>query len=206
MSPELLLHAPVTLTLLGINIVLSIMAFNSVRLIDSLMLHIGPVMNRGELHRTVTSGFIHADPGHLLMNMITLFFFGPILEIELGTQTFLLIYFASLLAGSGWAIMENFRNPNYRALGASGAISGVTVAYAMIHPFSMMLVFFIPMPAIIFAVVYILFSAFASSGKLKDNIGHGAHLGGALMGLVLICILYPLEIRELVDQLLNLLP
>ena len=200
-----LLSAHVTIALLAANIAISVAAFNNPRLLDRALFHVGAMRRRGEWYRMLTSGFVHANPGHLFMNMITLFFFGPALELSLGPVNFAMIYFASLLAGSAWSLMENFRDLNYRALGASGAISGVTVAFAMFAPFVMMFVFFIPMPAIVFAIVYILFSAYASGSGRQDGIGHGAHLGGALMGVVLVCVFWPQAVRSLWDQLTGLL-
>ncbi len=201
-----LLSAHVTLALLAANILISIAAFNDPRLLERALFHIGAMRRRGEWYRMVSSGFIHGGPGHLFMNMITLFFFGPALENGLGSTNFAMIYFLSLLAGSAWALMENYRDLNYRALGASGAISGVTVAFAMFAPFALLFVFFIPMPAIVFAVVYIVFSAYASGSGRQDGIGHGAHLGGALMGLVLVCIFWPQAIRDMFDQVTGFLP
>lgn len=199
-----LLSAHVTIALLVSNIAISIAAFNNPRLLDRLLFHVGAIRRRGEWHRMVTSGFIHAGPAHLFMNMITLFFFGPAIELMLGPVSFAMIYFASLLAGSAWSLMENYRDLTYQALGASGAVSGVVVAFAMFAPFVMMFIFFIPMPAILFAVLYILYSAYASGSGRRDGIGHGAHLGGALMGVVLVCIFWPQAVRSLWDQLMRL--
>ncbi len=199
-----LLSAHVTIALLTANIAISIAAFNNPRLIEQTLFHIGAMRRRGEWHRMVTSGFVHANPAHLFMNMITLFFFGPALEVGLGSVNFAMIYFMALIGGSAWALMENFNDLEYRALGASGAISGVTVAFALFAPFVMMFVFFIPMPAIVFAVVYILFSAYASGSGRRDGIGHGAHLGGALMGVVLVCIFWPQAVRDLWSQVTGL--
>ncbi len=197
-----MLNAPATLLLLAANIAISIVVFNNPRLADRLLLHVRPLLQGKELYRIVTSGFIHADPFHLLVNAMSLFFFGPSLEQMIGTPMFVAFYFLSLAAGSGWAIAENLRNPDYRALGASGAISGVTTAFAMFAPFDMIYVFFVPMPAILFAFAFVAYSAFAS-GRLQDGIGHGAHLGGALMGVVLVCLLYPMAVRDTWYQILS---
>lgn len=196
-----ILNAPASLLLLAANIAISIAAFSNPKLVDQLLLHVRPLLQGRQLYRLVTSGFIHADPIHLLVNAMTLFFLGPYLEQMIGTPMFVVFYFLSLVAGSGWAVMENVRNPDYRALGASGAISGVTTAFAMFAPFVMLFVFFVPMPAILFAAVYVGFSAFAS-GRLQDGIGHAAHLGGALMGIVLVCLLYPAQVQDTWRQVL----
>jgi membrane associated rhomboid family serine protease len=180
---SLLLRAPVNLALLAINVGLSIAAFQNTRLLDRLMFDVGRIKRHREWYRWVSSAFIHGDPTHLFFNMLALVFFGPALEVGLGTAGFLAIYSGSLIAGSAWTWMEHFRDPNYRALGASGAISGVTTAAALFFPFSTIYLFFaVPMPMIVFALGYIIWSAVASAGRLRDGVGHAAHLGGALAG------------------------
>jgi membrane associated rhomboid family serine protease len=189
------LSAHATIVLLLANLAISIAAFNNPRLLDSLLLYARPILGGRQLYRVISSGFIHGDPLHLFVNLLTLFFIGPYLELTIGAANFVMLYFASLLAGSGWALMENVRNPEYRALGASGAISGVTAAFALFEPLAIFFVFFIPMPAIVFAVVYIAWSAYAS-GRIQDGIGHAAHLGGALMGVALVCLIWPGVVRQ----------
>jgi membrane associated rhomboid family serine protease len=155
----------------------------------------------------VTSGFIHGDPFHLFMNMLALFFLGPFLEAVAGTPGFIIIYFASLLAGSLWTFMEHYRDPNYRALGASGAVSGVTTATAVFAPFAQILVFFaLPMPLVVFAICYIAWSAWASRSGIRDGIGHAAHLGGALMGVAIVCLFWPAAPQQAWDMFLAMLP
>jgi membrane associated rhomboid family serine protease len=203
MDIQLLLHAPATLALLAANILISMAGFNNPKLVDAMMMDVGRMRRNNEWYRAITSGFVHADGFHLLVNMYALFIFGPFLELTVGTAPFALLYALSLLSGSAWAYLENFRAKNYRALGASGAISGVTVAGAMFAPFTTILAFFvIPMPLILFAFLYILYSAFAS-GRIQDGIGHAAHLGGALGGLVMVCLFWPEAPRSLWEQILT---
>jgi membrane associated rhomboid family serine protease len=165
-------------------------------------------MRRGnEWWRMITSGFVHGDPFHLMMNMLALFFLGPSLEYIVKTGPFLAIYMLSLLAGSLWTWMEHFRDTNYRALGASGAVSGITTAIAMFAPFATIYAFFaLPMPLIVFAACYIIWSAWASQSRVQDGIGHGAHLGGALAGVALVCVFWPGAVRGLWDQFVATLP
>lgn len=191
-----LLASPVTLSILVVTILVSVAAFGRPALAERYLLSTEGVFRRRQYERVVTSGFLHGDPLHLLMNMLSLFFFGPYLEALLGPVNFLLVYFASLLAGSGLALAENARNPGYRALGASGAISGAIIVFALFEPFAMLFFFVLPAPAIVFAVLFIAYSA-AAAGRLKDGVGHDAHLGGALMGVVLVCLLWPGQLREL---------
>lgn len=105
--------------------------------------------------------------------------FGPLA----GSLYFFLIYFISLFAGSILTVIFHYNNPQYVAVGASGAVSGIVFSYIIFFPKSMLYVFFIPMPAYIFAVLWIAFSIYGMRSKL-GNIGHEAHLGGALGGFV----------------------
>jgi membrane associated rhomboid family serine protease len=181
---------PITFILLAANVLASFIAFSNPGFLSANLLTTNGV-RAGEVQRVLTSGFIHGSGAHLLFNMLTLFFFGPYLEQMLGPMNYLLIYFGSLIGGSAWALVENWKNPNYAALGASGAISGVIVSFCVFEPFAMLYIFFaIPMPAIVFAVLYIAFSA-AMTGRANKRIAHEAHLGGALAGLALTLILVP---------------
>jgi membrane associated rhomboid family serine protease len=199
-----ILHTPVTLTILLVTIAVSIAGLRNPRLTDALILDVHGIVRRREYYRLLTSGFVHGDPMHLFMNMLTLFFLGPALEIMAGSAGFAIAYFASLLAGSAWAVMEHFRSASYRALGASGAVSGVTVMFALFAPFAQIIVFILPMPAIVFAALYIGWSIYAS-GRVNDGIGHEAHLGGALMGVVLTCLFWPEAIENLIGQVRQML-
>lgn len=196
------LASPVNMAVFALNIGLSIAAFRNARLMDRLLFDVGRIRRNNEWYRWVTSGFIHGDPTHLFFNMLALFFFGPLIEYGLGTLPFIGIYFGSLLAASAWTWMEHFRDPAYRALGASGAISGITTAVAIFLPFENIYLFFaIPMPMIVFALGYIIWSAVASAGRVRDGIGHAAHLGGALAGVAIVCIWWPEAPQAMIDQL-----
>ena len=201
---QLMLSSPANMALLGANVVLSVMAFGDVRLMDRMMFDVGKIRRNGEWYRWVTSGFVHGDPMHLFMNMLALFFLGPALEFAVGTWTYLAIYLAALAGGSLWTYMEHFRDFNYRALGASGAVSGITTAAAVFYPLSTIRVFFaLPMPFILFATLYIGWSAWASASRVRDGIGHSAHLGGALTGLVLVCIFWPRVVQVSWDEIVR---
>ncbi len=196
-----ILHTPVTLLLLVVTVGVSIAGFNNPRFLHGAILDVQAIVKRHEYHRIFTSGFVHADPMHLFVNMLTLYFFGPSLELMAGSGGMLLVYTASLLAGSGWTLLEHFRNRSYRALGASGAVSGVVVTFSLFAPFAMLL--FPPIPVILYSGLYIGWSIFAAR-NVRDGIGHDAHLGGALMGLVLVCLIWPSAIDSLIAQVLRL--
>ena len=204
---ELLSALPATYIIIAINVAATFIALGNEKLFRALLFNVDAVLNKGEVHRLITAGFLHADGNHLLFNMLTLFFFGPVLERDemLGLNGFLIVYFASLILGNIWALIENMRRPEYNAVGASGAVSGVVVSFCLFAPFALLLIFFIiPMPAILFAVLYIAYSAFAM-GRDNSNIGHEAHLGGALTGLVVTMLLVPGILDSLVEQLRSLI-
>ncbi len=186
------LASPLTYALLAANIILSLMAFGDELFLNKGLFIVGPILQDKQYYRLVSSGFLHGSQGHLLVNMLTLFFFGPPLEGILGTGLFAVIYFISLLGGSLWSLMENRRNPRYSALGASGAISGVLISFSLFAPFSTLLLFFVlPMPAIVFTALYIGYSMYASVYQKNSRIGHDAHLGGALAGGLATVLLVP---------------
>lgn len=192
MNPQILAAAPATLAILAITTLISLVAFSSPKLLDAMMFDVGRI-RRGEWARAVSSGLIHGDPGHLFLNMASLFFIGVWLEQMIGTPAFVAFYVVSLLGGSAWTLLENWRNPSYRALGASGAVSGIVSGFALFAPFAL---FFGFIPAVIYAIGFIAWSAFAS-GRVQDGIGHGAHLGGALAGVVLVCVFWPEAVRDI---------
>lgn len=204
---DILLRAPATLCLLLANVVISLAAFGNERLVERLMFDVSRIRRNKEYYRMFTSGFIHGDPFHLLMNMIGLYYLGPYLEMTTYTPGFILIYFSSLFAGSAWTFLEHYRDMGYRALGASGAVSGITTAAAVFFPFAQIMVLFaLPMPLGIFAICYIIFSAWASRANMRDGIGHSAHLGGALMGVAIVCLIWPEAPQHAWDQFLSSLP
>jgi|APLow6443716910_1056828.scaffolds.fasta_scaffold75178_2 membrane associated rhomboid family serine protease len=197
-----LLSAPASLLLLLANIGLSFAAFQNPQLMDRLMFDVGRMRRHGEWYRMFSSGFVHGGPLHLGVNMLGLYSLGFALEGYLGTLPFLMLYLGSLLAGSGWTWMEHFRDMNYRAVGASGAISGLATAFAIFAPLSEFLFLFVfPMPAFIFSGVYIAVSAWAASSDVRDGIGHSAHLGGALAGVAIVCIWWPHAPQQMIDQI-----
>lgn len=171
------------------TVAISLLAFNSRELWRFLALEPYKMVRTHQYHPIITSGFVHGGFAHLLINMMTLYFFGPGLEKTVldGTGSripFLIIYFVSLIVGSVYPLIKYKDKPEYVAIGASGAISGIVFAYCMAHPTARFYLFMaIPMPAWVFAILYTGYSVYAMR-KVDDNIGHEAHLAGALGGIV----------------------
>ena len=117
-------------------------------------------------------------------------FFNEVLGGLQGSLYFFLIYVISLFAGSVFTVILKRNDPTYVAVGASGAVSGVVFSYVIFAPMSEILVLFIPMPAFVFAILWIAFSLYGMKTKL-GNIGHEAHLGGAVGGMIATFLLIP---------------
>ncbi|WP_180051069.1 MULTISPECIES: rhomboid family intramembrane serine protease [unclassified Acinetobacter] len=194
-----------TVTLILITVVISLIAFSNQKVMNRLLFW-PPALSRGEYDRFISHGFIHADGAHLLFNMITLFFFGSVIEsfyrqyfFDMG---FVLFYLGGLIAAIIPSYLKHKHDTHWASLGASGAVSAVLFAYILFEPWKLIFVFFIPVPAIIFAVLYVAYSIW--SGKRgNSNINHSAHLWGAAYGVIMTIILEPKLIPHFLSQLLN---
>lgn len=153
-------------------------------------------------YQLVTSGFLHADLTHLLFNMITLFFFGPVVERTIGTGHFLGLYVTGLILASIPSLFRHRNNPNFASLGASGAVGAVLFAFICFYPMEPIYLFFIPLgiPALVFGALFIAYSFWAHK-KASDQINHEAHIAGALTGILYVVLIVPRGI----DHILTLL-
>ena len=186
-----LLQTPVTAFFLVINVLVGLYSLTVEPDLIGRWAFRPAAVRRGEWERWLTAGFVHTGFAHLAFNMITLFFFGPFIEAQIGWWRFLVVYVGSELLANALTFWRHRDDPAYSAVGASGAISGVVFAYVLFSPWSKLYVFFfLPMPAIVFAFVYVAFSVYASNQQL-GRVAHEAHLGGALGGIVLTLLLYP---------------
>lgn len=170
--------------LIAINGIISYIGFNDIAFFRKYEFHIGSI-RAGEQYRMFTSAFLHADWMHLFFNMLTLYFFAPVVIIYMGIIPFLLVYFGSLVCGSLLTLYFHKDDYSYRAIGASGAITGVLYSAIMFVPNENLYLFFaIPIPAYIFGIAYLLYSIYGMKSR-TDNIGHTAHFGGAVGGYLI---------------------
>ncbi|MEM7327305.1 MAG: rhomboid family intramembrane serine protease [Pseudomonadota bacterium] len=183
---------PVTSLLIAANVIASLFALSNPDFMNRNLFHVGPILSGGEWHRMLTSGFLHGGFLHLFVNMYVLFWFGGDVEQMLGTIGYLIVYFAALLGGNAWALLENKNKESYRALGASGATSGVVMSFILFRPFEPLMIFPIPffMPAVLIGVLFLVGSAILAQRENK-TIGHEAHLGGALAGIIVTILIAP---------------
>ena len=156
--------------------------------------------NGGQWYRFLTSGFLHADWGHLLFNMFTLYSFGGVVLSYFsrlfgnsnGLLLFLLLYLGGIVLSDLPTYFRHRHDPDYRSLGASGGVSSVLFAGVLFQPTSgiIMLPIPFPIPGFIWAVLYLFYSYYMGRRR-GDNINHDAHFYGALYGVVLTAALVP---------------
>ncbi|WP_299051642.1 rhomboid family intramembrane serine protease [uncultured Polaribacter sp.] len=173
------------------NVLVSIKGFNDYAFLDKYKFQISKILG-GEKIRTFTSGFLHVDWAHLGFNMYALYLFGGIVANFLSTPYFVIIYIGSLLTGSLYSLYYHKDEPYYSAVGASGAVSGIVYTSILLYPDMSLYLFFIPIPipGYIFGVGYLLYSIYGMKKQL-GNVGHSAHLGGAMGGFILTLVLHP---------------
>ena len=169
------------ISIIAINAIISYKGFNDQLFFRKYEFHIGSI-RAGEQLRMLTSGFLHVDMAHLAFNMLTLYFFAPIIQNQFGDLWFLYIYFGSLISGSLLTYYFHKDEYHYRAVGASGAVTGIIYSSILLYPDMKLLLFFaIPIPGYIFGIGYLLYSIYGMKAR-RDNIGHTAHFGGAIGG------------------------
>lgn len=196
---EYLNYAPVASCIFIFTLVTSIYAFSHPNLYGKFMLHPYSVSRGQRIYSIFTSGLIHLDWTHLIFNMLSFYFFAFKLETMIGHWQFAALYIVSLALSDLPTILKHKDHFGYNSLGASGAISAVIFSYILFNPKAMLLVFFIPMNAVIFGVVYLIYSAYAS--RQSSHINHDAHFFGALSGLIITILLTPGIIPYFLQQL-----
>ena len=149
-------------------------------------------LDKGNFIRMISSGFLHVDYNHLIINMLTLYFFADYVVFGVGWLNFLIIYFLSLIIGNYLSYQFHKDQKDYNAVGASGAVSGIVFSSILIFPeMKLVFIFFpLPMPGYLFAVGYLIYTIYAMK-KQNDNIGHTAHFGGSISGILTTLLIAP---------------
>ena len=184
----------VLLIIIAITAVISFLAPNGSANFEKYKFNVGAILQRKEYFRLLSAGFLHADLMHLVFNMLTLYFFAPIVIASFGISSFLIIYIVSIILGNLFSLFIYKRQGWYSAIGASGGVSGVLFAAIAVYPQIGLYLFFIPIPipGYIFGLLYFGYSVYSMlNPRMNDNIGHAAHLGGAFFGLVFSVIFAP---------------
>ncbi|MDI9258314.1 rhomboid family intramembrane serine protease [Flavobacterium sedimenticola] len=185
----------ILLGLILVNVLISIKGFNDADFFRKYQFHVGSI-RAGEQFRMFTSAFLHADVIHLAFNMIALYSFAPVVSEEFGNFSFLVIYGGSLIFGSLLTMIFHGNDYSYRAVGASGAVTGIIYSAILLFPNMSILIFgVLPMPAYIFGILYLLYSIYGMKAQ-NDNIGHTAHFGGAVGGYVITLLKEPMLFQD----------
>lgn len=201
--------ALVTIIIIAANVIFSLKGFQDPVFFNRYKFQTGAVLNGKQYDRILTSGFLHVDYTHLIFNMLTLYFFANVViqffaapsyfvygaagmsNITTGYIMFAVVFIAAILAGNLLALFFQKNNPYYSAVGASGGVSGVLFAAIAAYPeMTLGIMFVIPMPGWVFGILYLGYSVYGMQKQL-GNIGHEAHLGGAIIGLIVPILFYP---------------
>ncbi len=174
------------------NLVVSYKGFKDKSFFDGHKFQVDKILIDKDYKRLVTSGFLHANWSHLIFNMISLYLFSSLLEQKVGVIYFMLIYFTSLVGGNLLALFVHKEHGDYAAIGASGAVCGIIFASIALFPKMGMGFIMLPIsiPSWIYGLLYVGYSIYGIKSQ-KGNIGHEAHLGGALIGMLIAIVLHP---------------
>ena len=183
--------------LIIINILCSLNGFEDRVFFHKLKFEVDRILVFKEYKRVITSGFLHVGWVHLVMNMFSLYVFYNLLDSHVGNLVFTIIYFASLLGGSLLALYIHRNHGDYSAVGASGAVCGIIFASIALFPAAGIGIIGLPfsIPGWLYGILFVLYSIYGIKSK-KDNIGHEAHLGGALVGMIVALLIHPSAFTE----------
>jgi Uncharacterized membrane protein (homolog of Drosophila rhomboid) len=187
--------APFTIALIVVTSLVSIRGFRYPEFCQRHLFSVWDILVRKEWRRMITSAFLHADWPHLLLNMVSLYLFGSQIESHYGAAFLLGIYFAAVIGGSLLSLWMH-RNHEYYAYGASGGVCGVIFSFIFLFPGSSISMFMLPfwIPGWLYAILYLAGSIYAMKSQL-GNIGHDAHVGGAVIGMWTAAALEPAMVR-----------
>jgi membrane associated rhomboid family serine protease len=200
------MFAPITLTIIVLTCIISASAFKNPKLLNDLIFWPPAINIRHQYYRFITCGLIHADFLHLAFNMMTLYFFGRIMEpwyqgrLGLPHSYYLFLYLGALIVANIPTCIKRHDDYNYRSLGASGAVCAVLFAFVLLDPWETIRVVIIPVPAIIYAGLFLGYSAYMSR-KGGDNINHDAHFYGALFGVLFTIAAHPDVVNTFINEL-----
>jgi membrane associated rhomboid family serine protease len=194
-----------TVALVVGTLLVSLAAFNDGRLADKLILWPARMTRPGEYYRLLTSGFIHADWAHLFFNMFTLFFIGRFVEMQFLNNSitpwlYVLMYLAGIVVASLPSFLRHRHNQYYRSLGASGGVAAVLFASVYFAPWDSIYIYFIKLPNIIFAILYLAYSVYMSR-RGRTTINHDAHFWGAVFGFFFILAIDPSHGSQFLEKI-----
>lgn len=195
-----------TLIIIVITAIISFAAFNNELLMNRLILWPRRMDSINEYYRLLTSGFIHGDIGHLAFNMLTLYFFGDVVEKIYGMMgkapMFIVLYITGIIVSSIPTYIKHRNNGYYRSLGASGGVNAIMFAFVYFAPWEKIYLWFLPVPGILAAIGILIFSKYMSR-RGGDNVNHDAHFWGALYGFLFTLLISPDHGINFLNQLMH---
>lgn len=200
--PGIDLSSSITFYLIVVNVIVSLIAlYVYPPILEAGYLKPSRIVKENTWYELVTSGFLHANLGHLFVNMFTLYFFGSVMEQVLGPSHFFGLYITGLIVAGIPSVIKFKSNENYATLGASGAVGAVLFAFIFLFPLEniYLMLIPIPIPAFVFAILYLAYSMYESKQE-RGKINHEAHLAGAIWGMVYLVIFVP----NTVDHILTI--
>ncbi|TGD57905.1 rhomboid family protein [Flavobacterium humi] len=186
------IHVLLVFIIIIANGLISYKGFKERSFLEKYKFEVDSILVRKEYFRLVSSGFLHVDWMHLLLNMVTFYSFAELLSVTIGVFPFLLVYFGSLIGGNLFSLFIHKAYGDYSAVGASGAVCGVIFATIAMVPGIETSLFILPIyvPGWLFGLLFVGITLYGIKSK-RDNIGHEAHLGGAFLGMIIAIILNP---------------
>lgn len=186
------------------------MAFNRPNMFAEFMMNPNKIKSRGQYYRFITSGFIHQNHMHLILNMFSFYFFGRVIEIVFGMVFgawgpvyYIALYLIAIVISDLPSYLKHKDNPGYNSLGASGGVAAVIFASIVFQPIQKICLFFaICLPGFILGTAYIIYSYYQGR-KSNDNINHDAHLYGAVFGFIFCVVLYPPSLMSFINQIMS---
>ena len=198
----------ITLIIILVTVGISVWAWNDYSVMDRWVMNPYQISRLGQYYRLLTSGFLHADWGHLLFNMLSLYFFGGFIEQLFGmlfgasAPVYLVgFYLAAILVSDIPSYLKHRNDTNYNSLGASGGVAAIIFATILVSPLTKLYLFFIPIgiPGFIFGPLYLLYSYYEAQ-RGRGNVNHDAHFYGALFGILFIIVVYPSSLPQFFEQ------
>lgn len=192
---------PVHILLIASIVIVSLIGMSSDSVKRALILNPYRVRHRGHVHRLLTAGWLHGDFSHLAFNMITLYFFaGDVLRV-LGPVRFLALYLSAVVLSFVPTTLRYMNKPEYSSLGASGAVAAVMFSAILLVPKLKLYLMFlpIPVPGIVFAIAYLVYSAWHSRGP-SDGVNHDAHFFGAAYGAMFTFVFEPARVERTIKS------
>ena len=199
--------AAINFAIMVITVIFSSRGFTNHSFFAKYAFEVEKVLLYRQFYRLFTSGLLHINWVHLIFNMISLYAFAGGLVAITPWYSFLIIYLGSLLGGNLFALLVHKNHGDYTAVGASGAVNGIIFASMALNPdMQVSLLFILPMPGWLYALLFMGVSIYGIRSR-RDNVGHEAHLAGALIGMLIAIIMYPLlAIENYIPVLIVTLP